>query len=262
MFWFRHEQVQWLSPEMRQSRLVMKWASRGSLPFMKPLKPRKIEEVLWHSATSRLAKSILVNSPRLPTMRVIGSQFISTSWPGWLAGGFGFGIPGSGRGAGRGRRAPARRLVQRVLGELAEGLDGLAVRHQGGRGQQRAGRLVHEGLELVGETRHGTADADAADVRASPHPADRAPLADVALHHRPPAAQLDDAQRRAVDLAELALLVVAAAVAALVHRLGEEPARAEGLVERDRRRPSGELVAQVEEGLGHVVRLHRAARDA
>ena len=46
MFWFRHEQVQWLSPQMPQMRLVMKCASRGSIPFMKMSKPRKIIEVL------------------------------------------------------------------------------------------------------------------------------------------------------------------------------------------------------------------------
>src|SRR5580692_1856180 len=39
-----------------------------------------MEEVLWHSATCRFSKSILVKIPRLPTMRVIGSQFISTSF--------------------------------------------------------------------------------------------------------------------------------------------------------------------------------------
>src|SRR5579863_737086 len=78
-------QVAWLSPQIPQMRLVMKWASRGSLPFMKMLYPRKIEEVLWHSATWWFSKSILVKMPRLPTIRVIGSQFISTSfrdWPG------------------------------------------------------------------------------------------------------------------------------------------------------------------------------------
>src|SRR4030088_1592539 len=64
---------------MPQMRLVMKWASRGSLPFIKMLYPRKIDEVLWHSATCLLAKSILVKMPRLPTIRVMGSQFISTS---------------------------------------------------------------------------------------------------------------------------------------------------------------------------------------
>src|SRR3984893_15813586 len=47
---------------------------------MKMLYPRKMEEVLWHSATWRFSKSILVKMPRLPTMRVIGSQFISTSF--------------------------------------------------------------------------------------------------------------------------------------------------------------------------------------
>src|ERR1700691_4299333 len=78
MFWFRHEHVQWLSPQIPQMRLVMKCASRGSLPFMKMLYPRKMEEVLKHSATCLLSKSILVKIPKLPTMRVIGSQFIST----------------------------------------------------------------------------------------------------------------------------------------------------------------------------------------
>src|SRR5580658_2823074 len=63
---------------MPQMRLVMKCASRGSLPFMKMLYPRKMDDVLWHSATCLFAKSILVKMPRLPTMRVIGSQFIST----------------------------------------------------------------------------------------------------------------------------------------------------------------------------------------
>src|SRR5271168_2302564 len=78
MFCAYTAQVAWLSPQMPQMRLVMKWASRGSLPFMKMLYPRKMEEVLWHSATFLASKSILVKMPRLPTMRVIGSQFIST----------------------------------------------------------------------------------------------------------------------------------------------------------------------------------------
>src|SRR5579871_1714734 len=71
-------QVAWLSPQIPQILLVMKCASRGSLPFMKMLYPRKIDEVLWHSATCLFSKSILVKIPRLPTMRVMGSQFIST----------------------------------------------------------------------------------------------------------------------------------------------------------------------------------------
>ncbi len=46
MFWFRQEQVQWLSPQMPQMRLVMKWASRGSIPFMKMSNPRNTIDVL------------------------------------------------------------------------------------------------------------------------------------------------------------------------------------------------------------------------
>jgi len=41
MFWLYTEQVAWLSPQIPQIRLVMKWASRGSLPLMKMEYPRK-----------------------------------------------------------------------------------------------------------------------------------------------------------------------------------------------------------------------------
>jgi hypothetical protein len=52
---------------------------------MKMLYPRKIEEVLWHSTTFRLVKSIFVKIPKLPTIRVIGSQDISTILAGFEA---------------------------------------------------------------------------------------------------------------------------------------------------------------------------------
>ena len=77
MFWFRHEHVQWLSPQMPQIRLVMKWASRGSIPFMKMSNPRKIIEVDQHLSTLWASKSISVWMPREPTIRVIGSHDIS-----------------------------------------------------------------------------------------------------------------------------------------------------------------------------------------
>src|ERR1700730_10857314 len=48
---------------------------------MKMLYPRKMDDVLWHSTTWRFSKSILVKMPRLPTIRVMGSQFISTRFP-------------------------------------------------------------------------------------------------------------------------------------------------------------------------------------
>src|SRR4029078_8392470 len=77
MFWLRHEQVQWLSPQMPQIRLVMKWASRGSIPFMKMSNPRKIIDVEQHFRTCWFEKSISVWIPSDPTMRVIGSHDIS-----------------------------------------------------------------------------------------------------------------------------------------------------------------------------------------
>src|SRR3954466_3378640 len=77
MFWFRHEQVQWLSPQMPQIRLVMKWASRGSMPFMKMSKPRKSIDVDQHFRTCWLVKSISVWMPSDPTIRVTGSHDIS-----------------------------------------------------------------------------------------------------------------------------------------------------------------------------------------
>lgn len=46
MFCAYTEQVAWLSPQIPQMRLVMKCASRGSLPRMKTLYPRKTDEVL------------------------------------------------------------------------------------------------------------------------------------------------------------------------------------------------------------------------
>ena len=58
---------------------------------------------------------------------------------------------------------------------------------------------------------------------------------------------------------EVALLVVAGAVAAFVDGLAEEPVRPQLLVERDHRRQAGHLVEQVEQRLHEVVRLHGAA---
>ena len=59
-----------------------------------------------------------------------------------------------------------------------------------------------------------------------PMPAIQPRFGDVAVHDRPPAAELHDALGRAVLGGEIALLVVAGAVAALVHGLAEEPASA------------------------------------
>src|SRR5829696_7246044 len=121
MFCAYTAQVAWLSPQMPQMRLVMKCASRGSFPFMNTLYPRKMDDVLLHSTTRRLAKSILVWMPRLPTIRVMGSQDMSTIW-----GGFAMLMRlliESPRTAVRGLSpllAPLRLLVHRRLRELSQ----------------------------------------------------------------------------------------------------------------------------------------------
>src|SRR4051812_14367039 len=118
---------------------------------------------------------------------------------------------------------PLRFLVHGLRRDAPQAPDHAAVeaardgRHRG------AGRLVHERHELVGEARHGAADADAAHVGAAAHAVDPPPLGHVALDHRTPAAELHDALGRAVLVGEVALLVIAGAVAPLVHRMAEEP---------------------------------------
>src|SRR3954451_10472726 len=210
--------------------------------------------------------------PRLPTIRVIGSQAMSTRFPvgvvpvvrGSVAVIVCCPSPGplrAGHELGR-RPAPLGLLVGGAGRHLPQPSDGRAVDAGcGGRGL-RARRFVHEGHELVGEAGHGAADADPADVRAPAHAVDPAPLGHVALHHRAPAAQLDDALGRAVLRREVALLVVAGTVAPLVHGAAEQPGGPQGVVERDHRRLAGRQVEQVGQGLGEVVGLDRAARHA
>src|SRR5712675_2768200 len=162
--------------------------------------------------------------PRLPTILVMGSQVISVSSgaasvviasPRLLVAGAEFGA----------LHAPLRFLVQGAGGIAAEAAYHRAVHTARGRRHRRARRLVHERHELVREAGHGAGNADAAHVGAAADAVDPAALGDVALDHRPPAAQLDQALGRAVLVGEVALLVVAAAVAALVHGRTEQPGR-------------------------------------
>src|SRR6478672_13783327 len=209
--------------------------------------------------------------PRLPTIRVTGSQAISTTSvfevevfrgsvmvivvlpsPGLLVAGLELAALGP----------PARFLVQRLGGDAPKPLDGPAVDRAAPRRELRARRLVHERHELVREARHRAADADAADVRAAADAVDPAALRHVALDDRAPAPELDDALGGAVLRREVTLLVVAGAVAALVDGGAEQPARPQRLVERDHRRLAGDLVEQVGDGLREVVGVDRAAGDA
>src|SRR5690242_16003712 len=188
--------------------------------------------------------------PRLPTIRVIGSQAISTSWVFSVSVARDW-VPVIGRccpgplEAGLELTAldpPAGLGVDRLERDAPQLADDLPVRATGGARHLAAGWGVHERHELVGEAGHRAADADPADVRAAAHAVDPPALRHVALHDRAPAPQLHQARRLAVLGGEVALLVVAAAVAALVHRRAEEPRGPARVVQRDHRRGAGGLV--------------------
>src|SRR4029450_12128776 len=117
---------------------------------------------------------------------------------------------------------PLRLGVELAFGDLAEPADHAAVGLAGRAGDQAAGWRVHERHELVREARHRAPDADAAHVRAAADADDPAALGHVPLDDGAPAAELDQALRGAVLGGELTLLVVAAAVAALVHGGAEQ----------------------------------------
>src|SRR5580700_864111 len=266
----------------------MKWASRGSLPFMKMLYPRKIDDVLWHSATSRFSKSILVKMPRLPTIRVIGSQFISTRLPfllgvslvgavmvlirsllyllhalcslhlsvilsigSWMVSGGQFSP----------RMTPLGFFVHRGLSQGAQSTNRAAIGTNGCAGDPRARWLIHEGHELIRKAGHGAANADATHIGAAADSSHPAALGNIAVHNRPPASQLHDALRGAVHLGKVALLIVASSIAALMDGPAEQPRGTQLIVKRNHGRQSRHLVEQVEHGFHEVVGLHRASRN-
>src|SRR4029079_9180014 len=148
--------------------------------------------------------------PRLPTMRVIGSQAISTSWVfsvsvcrDWVAVISGLLTRAAGSAfspaplvAGLQLTAldpPAGLGVDRLERDAPQLADDLPVRAAGRAGDLAAGRGVHERHELVRETAHRASDAAPADVRAAAHAVDPPPLGHIALHDRAPAAQLHQA---------------------------------------------------------------------
>src|ERR671916_74634 len=102
--------------------------------------------------------------------------------------------------------APLGFLVDRDVGYAPEPPDHGAVGLGHGRRERRARRLVHERHELVRETGHRAADADAAHVRASAHPVHPTTLRHVAVDYRTPAAYLHLALGRVVVQGEVALL--------------------------------------------------------
>src|SRR5271156_695681 len=198
---------------------------------MKMLYPRKIDEVLWHSTTWRFSKSILVKMPRLPTMRVIGSQFISTRFPFLLGTSFvgavmvlicdrSFSVRSWMISGGQfsARMTPLRFFVGGGLGHRAQGTNGAAVGADSCAGDFCPRWFIHEGHELIGEAGHGAAYADAAHVGAAADSGHPSSLGNVAVHYWTPASQLYDALRRAVHFGEVTLLVVTSSIASFVDR--------------------------------------------
>src|SRR5262245_54519246 len=116
--------------------------------------------------------------PRLPTIRVIGSQAISTSPLAFLVLVVAIGLPPLTLVAGRELRAgcaPLRFLVDGLGGDAPQPADRTAVHPARDGRHARAGRFVHERHELVGEPGHRAPDADATDVRAPADAVDPAP---------------------------------------------------------------------------------------
>src|SRR6476469_1073671 len=218
--------------------------------------------------------------PRLPTMRVIGSQFISTMLAGFFAA-IGFvadiDIVGClpwtlGRMTSVARRlvagrelrtcvAPLGLLIEGRVGERPQRADEPSVRLDEGRRKDRPRRLVHERHELVGEAWHRAANANATDIGTATHAGHPSSFGDIALDDRTPAAEFDNALRRAVLGGKIARLVIAGAVATLMHGFLEQPLGPSSIVKRDHGSKPRELAQQVEERLHEVVRLNWASWD-
>src|SRR5690349_20697720 len=162
--------------------------------------------------------------PRLPTMRVMGSHAISTSWPGsrFTCDGSGMivvigtslynwnpfsrrairyrrpaaactpkrpHLPGAGGSGGqfRAAMAPLGFFVDGLAGHMAQAADHRPVQSGRSGRQDRARRLVHERHELIRAAGHRAADADATDVRAAADPVDPSAFGHVALDDGTPA---------------------------------------------------------------------------
>ena len=167
-------------------------------------------------------------------MRVIGSHAISTRPLASFTGVLVAIVPTSTRPCSRSAAAcpgfatsaPRRRSSAVILRRprMADAVQ-LAGR---GRDPASPGGSSMKGMNLSGKPGMVQPMQMPPDVRAAAHAVDPAPLGDVALHHRAPAAELHDALGRAVLGGEVALLVVAGPVAALVHGGAEQPRAAAG----------------------------------
>src|SRR5262249_41968421 len=138
-------------------------------------------------------------------MRVIGSQFISTMFDGFLtAAAVGTSVDMivsvtraenpffSARLFVTGRQRcpvvpPLRLGIERPNRQTAQHADEGAVGSDQVRREDRAGWLVHKRHEMIREAWHRAADADAANIGTSPDAADPSTFGNIALHNRTPA---------------------------------------------------------------------------
>src|SRR5580704_16683403 len=100
---------------------------------------------------------------------------------------------------------PLRLFVDGFIGERPQSADGAPIHADSGGRYSGARRLIHKGHELVGESRHGAADTDSADVRTPAHTIHPSPFGNVAIDYRAPAAHLDNSFGRVVTLGEISL---------------------------------------------------------
>ena len=129
------------------------------------------------------------------------------------------------RGEFRSCMPPSRFLADGVIGDAAQLANEPAVNPAGKRRNRRPGRLVHERHEFVGESRHGAANANPAHVRTAADTVHPSALGDVAIHHRPPTPDLDQALGRTIFPRKIALLIIACAVTSFVDRFAKKPGR-------------------------------------
>src|ERR1700760_1113316 len=121
---------------------------------------------------------------------------------------------------------------------------------------------IHKRHELVRKAGHCASDTDATYIWAAADSRHPSALSYIALHHRPPTSKLHNAQRRSVLFGKLRLLIVATAITAFMHRVAEEPCRAQRLIEWDHRCSAGCHIKEIQQCLHKVVWLYRASGNA
>ena len=146
--------------------------------------------------------------------------------------------------AARPAAAPRRRpLIERRLGEPPQRVNRRPIGHHRVRRQQRARWLIHERHELVGNPGIVQPMQMPPTFGHPPMPPIQPRLPTLHCTTGPQQPSFTMHSREPV-LGELRLLVVAAAVAALVHRLTEQPGRTQPRVERNHRRAADAMCSR------------------